>query len=70
MMDELSLPRSNATLAAHYGEVVNGWVIDTGDADEAAELGLPYRLTETMMTDEASKIRLASACIDFARELS
>lgn len=69
MMDELAIPRTNAALAEHYGDWVDGWVVDAGDADDFETMARPGRAVPTMMSDEASKIRLAGELMALARDL-
>ena len=63
-----------AAVAAHYGpEMLDGWLVDTSDADEleAAELaGIAVRAMPLYMTDPAATAAIARAAIDLATELS
>ncbi|MEX1177468.1 MAG: 2-phospho-L-lactate transferase [Nitriliruptor sp.] len=68
---------SAAGVARHYGArsdggILDGWVLDQRDADDAAvvdELGIGTRTVDTMMDDPAVAASLAATCIDLAREL-
>ena len=62
MMDELGLEKSPVGIAKHYGRLVDGWIIDTGDkalAPEIEELGCQVKVCNTMMWTTDDKIRLA-----------
>ncbi len=63
-----------AAVAAHYGpELLDGWLVDTSDADEleAAELaGIAVRAMPLYMTDPAATAAIARAAVDLATELS
>lgn len=72
MMLELGHPVSAATVARHYGALLDGFVLDSVDADLAADLrhsGLAVRAVPTVMRDDADRDALAVAVLDFAREL-
>jgi len=61
-------------VAAHYGpELLNGWLVDSSDADtiEDAELaGITVRALPLYMTDVPAARSIAGAAIDLAAELS
>jgi LPPG:FO 2-phospho-L-lactate transferase len=69
MMAELGVPRSAGAVAAHYGDLLDGFVLDSADADEAAPIDLPSLATRILMTSEADKRRLASDVLAFARRI-
>jgi LPPG:FO 2-phospho-L-lactate transferase len=71
MMRELGRESSPAGVAAHYGDLVNGWVIDHADRAHAQALerqGFRVHVTNTLMTTSADKARLARETLDFALE--
>jgi len=70
MMAELALPVSAASVAAHYGELLHGFVLDEADAALAGTLNVPCRVTPTLMRREADKHALAEAVLEFADSLS
>ncbi len=70
MMAELGLPTTSASVAEHYSGLLDGFVLDEADADQAEALDLPCLVTPTLMTTEAEKCRLASEILDFARTLA
>ena len=71
MMRELGLTPSAQSIARHYGEHVDAWVIDQQDAAQAPSItALNKRVTisDTIMTDRAKSIALAETTVRFARE--
>jgi LPPG:FO 2-phospho-L-lactate transferase len=72
MMRELGLPVSASAVAAHYGALVDGWIVDARDAAEADVIeaaGSVVRVTDTMMTDGARSAALAQVAIELAAAL-
>jgi len=69
IMAELGVPVTNAAIAAHYEGLIDGLVLDRADRAEAAELGVPALVTETVMTNLEDRIALAAAALGFAAEL-
>jgi len=73
MMRELGADVSALGVARHYGRLVDGWVIDRADEDQApdiAALGRAVRITDTIMRNRAASARLGREVTAFARELS
>jgi LPPG:FO 2-phospho-L-lactate transferase len=70
IMDELGIPATSAAIAAHYGDLIDGLVVDSGDAGEAAGLGVPVRAVPTLMSSDADRERLADDVLDFAASLA
>ena len=70
IMAELGLPTSSLSVAKHYGDLLDGLVLDVADARQSDALSLPYLVTPTLMTTEADKRRLANEVLDFARGLA
>ena len=70
MMAELGLPISARAVAEHYGDLLDGFVLDAADAAEAKALDLPCLVTRTLMTSEDDKRALAAAVLAFARRLA
>lgn len=67
IMQELGLEVSPAAIAAHYGRLVDGWVVDDVDRDSVATLaasGCSVRHVNTLMSDASVSERLAKECID------
>ena len=69
-MAELGVPLTAASIAAHYAGLIDGLVIDTGDAAEAAGLSLPTAVVPTLMQSLADRERLAGDALSFAASLT
>jgi LPPG:FO 2-phospho-L-lactate transferase len=70
IMGELGLKVSPLTIAAHYADFLDGFVLDRSDESVAAALGVPARLADTLMVTLADRIRLAEETLDFVRGLA
>lgn len=60
-------PPSNAAIAAHYGGLLSGLVVEEGDGAGLGEL--PVLATRTVMKTRAESLRLAREVLAFARAL-
>jgi LPPG:FO 2-phospho-L-lactate transferase len=72
IMRELGFEPGAAAVAQHYGDLVDGWVIDDRDAACAREiesLGRTVTMCDTLMTDRARSVALARVVFDFASRL-
>ncbi len=72
MMAELGLEVSALAVARHYGEVLDGFVLDHADgalASDVRELGPEVLVTKTVMTTLDHRIGLARAAVDFCDRL-
>ncbi len=72
MMRELGLPGTAVAVARHYAGLIDGFVLDSGDAgmaDAVRELGLGVTVTNTVMTSLEDRIALAEAVLAFAAGL-
>jgi LPPG:FO 2-phospho-L-lactate transferase len=70
MMRELGVEPGPLAVATHYGDLVDGWVIDVQDAHDEqaiAALGKEVAVTDTIMTDGAKTRALADAVLALAR---
>jgi LPPG:FO 2-phospho-L-lactate transferase len=70
IMDELGVEATTAAIAAHYHGLIDGLVIDAGDAAESARLDIPVQAVSTLMTDDQSKTRLARDVLAFGDSLA
>jgi len=70
MMTELGMIPSAAAVAKRYGEVLDGYVMDTGDAQEAAQVRPKVTLAPTLMTTLAEREQLARVAIEAADALA
>jgi LPPG:FO 2-phospho-L-lactate transferase len=69
MMAELGMQASARAVAQHYGELLDGFVLDEADAAEAETINLPCLPTRTLMASEDDKRALAAEVLAFARRL-
>tara|TARA_B100000945_G_scaffold311949_1_gene305834 strand:- start:261 stop:1214 length:954 start_codon:yes stop_codon:yes gene_type:complete len=73
MMSELGIEQSAASVASYYGDLIDGFVIDTLDAELQAsieQIGIPTIVTNTVMVTLADRIQLAEDVLSFAATLS
>jgi LPPG:FO 2-phospho-L-lactate transferase len=72
MMEELAVPRTAPAVAAHYGALLDGLVLDTRDEAEAEAvraLGPAVTVTRTLMESLEDRLALADAVLAFADTL-
>jgi LPPG:FO 2-phospho-L-lactate transferase len=72
IMMELGLTPGAGTVAAHYGAMLDGYIIDDEDQDQLATLrdqGLAVRSAATVMTSLDDRLQLARVALDFAATL-
>lgn len=70
MMRELGEMISPLTVVDHFGDVLDGFVLDEKDAALSDAVILPALVTDTIMTDLASKTRLAQEVLVFGASLA
>jgi LPPG:FO 2-phospho-L-lactate transferase len=70
IMAELGAPVSNVSIAAHYRGLIDGLVIDSVDARDAAAIDEPVYATGTLMQDQSDRVRLAREVLAFAHTLA
>jgi LPPG:FO 2-phospho-L-lactate transferase len=70
IMTELGLPPSATAVAARYGDLLDGYVMDIGDAHEAADVKPRVTLAPTLMTSLAERESLARVVLEAADELA
>ena len=69
MMRELGRPAAAHAVAAHYAGLIDGYVLDEADANEADGIAVPCLETATLMRNEEDKVRLAAEVLRFAEAL-
>jgi len=69
MMRELGLPLTSAEIARHYGDLLDGIVLDSEDVESAEEIAVPVTSTRTLMTTLDDREQLASEVLNFADQL-
>ena len=70
IMTELGMPPSATAVAARYGDMLDGYVMDIGDAQEAADVKPRVTLAPTLMTTLAERETLAQVVLEAADELA
>ena len=70
MMAELAVPSSAATVAAHYGDLLGGFVLDEQDRELHGSLPVPTVVAQTVMVSLADRIALAETTLEFLNSLS
>lgn len=66
LMDELRVPTTNAAIATHYGDLIDGLLIHEGDD---APPGIASAQTNTLMSTLEDRTRVARAALDLALSL-
>ncbi len=72
MMAELGMPNTALAVAEHYGDLLDGFVLDTNDRiqkDAVRDLGVQPLVTKTVMQSLDDRIDLAREVMSFARML-
>jgi LPPG:FO 2-phospho-L-lactate transferase len=69
IMRELGIEASNRAIAAHYGDLLDGLVIDESDRSAELPQGLPTRASHTLMKSLDDRELLARATLEFADHL-
>jgi LPPG:FO 2-phospho-L-lactate transferase len=73
IMGELGIEPAAGSVARHYGNLLDGFIVDEQDRDMvsgAKKLTLPVRICDTIMHTLDDKISLARETLDFARSIS
>lgn len=70
IMHELNIETTSASIAAHYGGLIDGLVVDSADSEGIADLAVTVHAAPTLMTDLASRIALARETLAFAARLA
>jgi LPPG:FO 2-phospho-L-lactate transferase len=70
MMAELGIMPSAAAVAERYGDLLDGYVMDDGDAGEATHVTPKVTLAPTLMTTLAEREQLARIVLEAADALS
>ncbi len=70
MMAELGMTPSAAAVAERYGELLDGYVMDVGDAKEAGRVTTNVTLAPTLMTNLAEREELARVVLGAADALA
>jgi LPPG:FO 2-phospho-L-lactate transferase len=68
-MTELGLSPSPLTVVEHYDGLIDGFVLDAGDARIAPRLNLPTRICDTLMSTLEDRERVARCALELAATL-
>lgn len=66
LMRDLGAEVSALGIARHFEGLITGMVIDHADTGLARRIGLPVRVTQTLMKTDADRAALAQACLKLA----
>jgi LPPG:FO 2-phospho-L-lactate transferase len=69
IMAELGLALDAATVARHYGDLIDGFVLDETDRAITPRIGLPVALAQTIMRTLDDRVELARATVAFCTRL-
>jgi len=72
MLRELNMPCSALAVAQHYGDILDGFIIDSADAAQAdaiAELDIAVHVAPTIMHSLEDRVELARETLEFAARL-
>jgi LPPG:FO 2-phospho-L-lactate transferase len=70
MMAELGMAPSAVAVAERYGDLLDGYVMDIEDAEEAAQVAPRVTLAPTLMTNLAEREELARVVLEAAKALA
>jgi LPPG:FO 2-phospho-L-lactate transferase len=70
MMRELGLEVSAAAVAARYGDLLDGYVVDHADADGIGDLSARVTIAKTLMKSLQDRETLARVTLDAADALA
>ena len=74
MMTELKVPSTALAVGEHYGDLLDGYVIDNTDADDQSNihnaLGIPTIVTNTIMVTLADRVSLAKDALRLLHEIA
>ena len=72
MMRELGVPGEAVAIADHYGDLLDGFILDAADralADRIEDRGLACLVTDTVMSGYEEKLELARAVLQFVQQM-
>ena len=69
IMREMGLGATAASVCAHYGDILDGFVLDEADSAEHGRLPVATAVTRTLMTTLEDREHLARFTLDFARQI-
>ena len=69
MMRELKLPVAGRQVAEHYGDLLDGFLLDERDASQRSAIEVPTSVAQSVMISLDDRVRLAEAVLGFLEEL-
>lgn len=69
MFAELGIEPSALAVASHYENFLSGIVVDSLDSELAKQIRIPTLVTDTLMTSDADRARLAQETLNFIGKL-
>ncbi|EPZ14814.1 hypothetical protein M622_04995 [Thauera terpenica 58Eu] len=69
IMRELGVPVSADAIAHHYGDLLDGFILDVRDAALQGHITVPVHITDTLMLSAADRTRVAAETLGFAATL-
>lgn len=70
IMVELGIAPDARSIASHYGDLIDGFVLDTQDAQSIDSMPRPVTVTNTVMHTLDDKVALARHCLAFCDRLA
>ncbi len=70
MMRELAIPNTASAVAAHYGDLLDGFILDEQDQELEGALGVPAVVTQTVMITLQDRVDLARNVLAFIETLT
>ncbi len=70
MMAELKVPATAAQVASHYGDLLDGFLLDEADAALHGQLGVPTVVAQSVMLTLQDRIDLAGVALRFLDDLN
>lgn len=70
LMQERGMVVSATAVADYYGDLIDGFIFDSQDSALKDQFTIETLCTDTMMTDQASRVRVATDVLDFAHQLA
>jgi LPPG:FO 2-phospho-L-lactate transferase len=70
IMTELGIPPDARSIASHYGDLIDGFVLDAQDEQAISTMSCPATVTNTVMQTLDDKVALARHCLAFCDHLA
>jgi len=69
IMSELGIALSVTSIIDHYGDILDGFILDEADAAEVDRIDVPVAVAQTLMQSLDDRIALAESAIELCRRL-